>query len=80
MTWCAWKTTTAAYRERKANMANKIVLFGAGVRTAEDVAEIIRLGAEATGSTSGILEAEDPVQKIEELVGALRKAWSSENR
>ena len=54
-----------------------IVLFGAGVKTAEDVAEIVRLGAEATGSTSGILEAEDPVQKIEELVGALRKAWIS---
>ncbi len=52
-----------------------LVLNGAGVRTGDDVAEIIRAGAEATGSTSGILKADDPIQKLEELIRALKETW-----
>jgi triosephosphate isomerase len=51
------------------------VLNSAGIRTGDDVAEIIRLGAEATGSTSGVLAAEDPVKKLEEMLEALRDTW-----
>ncbi len=52
-----------------------IVFISGGIRTAEDVAEVIRMGAEATGCTSAIMEAEDPVKTTEEMVRALREAW-----
>jgi len=55
---------------------NKIIICNsAGIRTADDVKEVIRLGAEATGSTSGILKADNPVKKMEEMVKALKEAW-----
>ena len=53
-----------------------IIVFGsAGIRTADDVAEVIRLGADGTGSTSGILKAKDPVRMMEEMIMALKEAW-----
>jgi len=52
-----------------------IVAAGAGNVTGEDTAEIIRLGAEGTGATSGILKAEDPVKVLEEMVSAIKQAW-----
>ena len=52
-----------------------IICNGAGIRTADDVKDVIRLGAEATGSTSGILKAENPVKKMEEMVRALKEVW-----
>lgn len=52
-----------------------IIANSAGVRTADDVAEIIRLGAQATGSTSGILKSKDPIKTMEEMVKALKEAW-----
>ena len=51
-----------------------IVFNSAGIKTAEDVAEIINLGAQATGSTSGILKAPNPIKTMEEMVRALREA------
>ncbi|MFH1025020.1 MAG: triose-phosphate isomerase [Planctomycetota bacterium] len=53
-----------------------IVFNSAGIRTAGDVAEVVRLGAEATGSTSGILKADDPVRTMEDMVIALKRAWT----
>jgi triosephosphate isomerase (TIM) len=52
-----------------------VVLTSAGIRTSDDVREIVRLGAEATGSTSGIVKAEDPVRAMEDMVRALKEAW-----
>jgi len=52
-----------------------IVLAGAGIRTAADVREVIKLGADATGSTSGILKAKNPIEKMEEMIKALKEAW-----
>lgn len=52
-----------------------IIASSAGVRTADDVAEIIRLGAQATGSTSGILKSKDPIKTMEEMIKALKEAW-----
>ncbi len=52
-----------------------IVFISGGIRTAEDVAEVIRMGAEATGCTSAIMEAQDPVKTTEEMVRALNEAW-----
>lgn len=51
------------------------VLQGAGVSSAEDVYKVVKDGAIATGSSSGICKAPDPNAMVEELVGALRKAW-----
>ena len=51
------------------------VLNSAGIRTGEDVANIVRAGAEATGSTSGILKAKNPIQKMEEMIKALKETW-----
>lgn len=52
-----------------------IIANSAGIRTADDVAQIIRLGAQATGSTSGILKSKDPVKTMEEMIKALKEAW-----
>jgi len=55
---------------------NVLVLNSAGIRTGDDVAEIVRSGAEATGSTSGVLKAADPARKLEEMIRALRETWN----
>ena len=52
------------------------VLHGAGITDEKDVYEIIRLGAEATGSTSGIIKANDPVDMLERMIKAVREAWN----
>jgi triosephosphate isomerase (TIM) len=52
-----------------------IVFNAAGIRTAEDVADVIRAGAEATGTSSGILKADDPIQRMEEMIAALKHTW-----
>ncbi len=52
-----------------------IICSGGGIRNADDVKKIIRLGAEATGSTSAILKADDPVKKLEEMIKALKEVW-----
>ena len=51
------------------------VLQGAGISSAEDVYKVIRAGAEATGSTSGIIKATDPYAMIDAMIGAVRRAW-----
>lgn len=52
-----------------------IICSGGGIRNADDIKKIIRLGAEATGSTSAILKADDPVKKLEEMIKALKEVW-----
>ena len=52
-----------------------IICSGAGIRDADDVKKIIRLGAESTGSTSAILKADDPARKLEEMIKALKEVW-----
>ena len=51
------------------------VLHGAGISTGRDVYEIISLGAQAAGSTSGIIKAPDPFLMLEEMISSVRKAW-----
>lgn len=51
------------------------ILHGAGIHSAMDVEDIILLGAEATGCTSGIIKAEDPVRSMGEMIRALRETW-----
>ena len=52
-----------------------MVLQGAGISNGQDVYNTIKLGAQATGCTSGIIKAEDPFAMVEEMLYALRKAW-----
>lgn len=52
-----------------------MVLQGAGISNGQDVYNTIKLGAQATGSTSGIIKAADPYAMVEEMIYSLRKAW-----
>ncbi len=52
------------------------VLHGAGITNEKDVYEIIANGAEATGSTSGIINAKDPFAMLEKMIKAVRDAWN----
>lgn len=52
-----------------------LVLHGGGISSADDVYNIIKCGAQGTGSTSGIILADNPFKKLEEMIQAMRKAW-----
>lgn len=52
-----------------------IVMCAAGIRTPQDVEAMVELGVGATGSTSGILKAEDPVAQMRAMLRAMRTAW-----
>ena len=52
-----------------------MVLQGAGISNGQDVYNTIKLGAQATGSTSGIIKAKDPEAMVDEMLSALRRAW-----
>ena len=56
-----------------------MVLQGAGISNGQDVYNTIKLGAQATGSTSGIIKAADPYAMVEEMLFNLRKAWDEVN-
>ncbi len=51
------------------------VLHSAGISCGKDVYDIVAMGAEATGSTSGIIKAQDPFKMLEEMVRSMREAW-----
>ena len=74
------KTSDTSYVTDTIKMVNEInpdimVLQGAGISNGQDVYNTIKLGAQATGSTSGILKAADPYAMVEEMLYNLRKAW-----
>ena len=52
-----------------------LVLHGAGIKNGEDVYNVIKSGAQGSGSTSGVMLAENPYVKLEEMISAMRKAW-----
>ena len=51
------------------------VLQGAGISNGEDVYKVIKAGAEATGTTSGIMKAADKPAMAEEMISAVCRAW-----
>lgn len=74
------QTSDADYVKETIEMVRRInpdimVLQGAGISNGQDVYNTIRLGAQATGSTSGIIKAADPYAMVEEMIYSLRKAW-----
>lgn len=52
-----------------------LILHGAGISDEKDVYEVIKAGADATGSTSGILKADDPEEMIEKMISKVALAW-----
>jgi triosephosphate isomerase len=51
------------------------ILHGAGISNGQDVYDIISAGAQAAGSTSGIIKAGDPFAMLEEMISSVRTAW-----
>ena len=49
-------------------------MIASGITTAEDVYNVIKLGADGTGGTSGILKAPDPVRRVQEMAEAVLQA------
>lgn len=54
-----------------------IVLHGAGIHDERDIYQIIRAGADATGSTSGIMKSKDPCGMAEKMICAASSAWTA---
>lgn len=52
-----------------------LVLQGAGISNGQDVYNVIYAGADATGSSSGILKAPSPAAMIDEMLRAVREAY-----
>ena len=53
-----------------------LVLTAAGIANGQDVYDIIAAGADATGSSSGVAKAADRAAMVDEMIGAVRRAWS----
>lgn len=62
--------TTKAVREVDKNI---LIMQAAGVSTADDVEKVMKLGADGTGGTSGIIKAPSWENKIDEMMSALVK-------
>lgn len=56
---------------------NTLVIQGAGVSSAEDVTNNLKLGSDGSGSTSGITEANDPKKVIKDMIEATERFASS---
>ena len=63
--------TVAALNEVNPNV---LVMIASGVSTADDCYNVIRLGADGTGATSGILNAPSPAERVREMAEAIVKA------
>lgn len=57
-----------------------LVLQGAGISNGDDVYRVIRAGAEATGTTSGIMKADDKAAMVEEMISSVRRAWDEAHK
>ena len=54
---------------------NIYVLIGAGIRNGQDVYDVVSAGSDASGTSSGIVNAADREKMMYEMVGAVRRAW-----
>lgn len=69
------KFVTESVKKVKSIDPRIVVFSSAGIRSAHDVGDIIKLGVGGTGSCTGILKAKNPAGMIEEMVLALKEAW-----
>lgn len=51
-----------------------LVMIASGVSTADDCYNVVKLGADGTGATSGILNAPSPAQRVREMAEAIVRA------
>jgi len=58
---------------------NILVLQGAGIKSYQDVYNVIYAGAEATGSSSGVATATDKSVIVDEMIRGVREAWDARN-
>lgn len=63
--------TVKALREVNPNV---LVMIASGVSTADDCYNVVKLGADGTGATSGILNAPSPAVRIREMAEAIVRA------
>ncbi len=56
------------------------VLQGAGISNGNDVYKIIKAGADATGTTSGIMKATDKSAMVDEMISSVRRAWDETHK
>ena len=52
-----------------------LVLQGAGISRGKDVYNVIFAGAEATGTSSALVKAQDRAAMVDEMIRAVRQAW-----
>ena len=73
-------TEMRGFVERTVEMVGRIdagiiVMCGAGVQTPDDVEKMIGLGVGGTGSSSGVLKADDPIAQMRAMLTAMKHAW-----
>lgn len=56
------------------------VLQAAGIKDGRDVYKTIKAGADATGTTSGIMKADNPEAMMDEMIRAVRQAWDETHK
>ena len=69
----------AATRAVKDVNPDILVLTAAGIANGDDVYNTIKAGADATGSSSGVAKAKDRAAMVDEMIGAVRRAWDERN-
>lgn len=57
-----------------------LVLLGAGISNQEDVYNVMLSGSEASGSTSGIMKAQDKKEMSRKMIEAVRKGYDQARR
>ena len=57
-----------------------LVLQGAGISSGKDVYQVIYAGAEATGTSSGVVKAQDRSAMVDEMIHAVRQAWDDKQK
>lgn len=71
------KSTTETIKKINPNI---MVLQGAGISNGQDVYNVIRAGAEATGSSSGIIKAKNMENMVDEMISSVRRAWDDRHK
>ena len=66
--------TTETVKALNAINPDVLVMIASGVSTAQDCYNVIKLGADGTGATSGILNAPSPAQRVREMAEAIVRA------
>lgn len=75
-----WGDDKEIYKEIKQLSPDTLILRGAGISCGEDVYQVIRAGADGTGSSSAVAKAKDKRAMVFEMVEAARRGWEDRRR